>query len=85
MWIIWRNLCIKNRVYASEYYVYDRFPEYVYKYATWIANWTKTGITYPYSYEGWQYTSRADVPGIPWGYDEDGNYGPHTDMSIFYY
>ena len=81
-----RNLCIKARVYASEYYVYDRFPEYTYKYATWIANWTKAGITYPYSYEGWQFTSKANIPGIPWAWNSDTNqWEPHTDMSIFYY
>ena len=81
-----RNLCIKARVYASEYYVYDRFPEYTYKYATWIANWTKAGITYPYNYEGWQFTSKANIPGIPWAWNSDTNqWEPHTDMSIFYY
>ena len=81
-----RNLCIKTRVYASEYYVYDRFPDYTYKYATWIANWTKKGITYPYNYEGWQYTSKADIPGIPWAWNNNTNqWEPHTDMSIFYY
>ena len=68
-----RNLWIKAIVYASEYYVYDRFPEYTYKYATWIANWTKAGITYPYNYEGWQFTSKANIPGIPWAWNSDTN------------
>ena len=79
-----RKLCIKTRVYASKNYIETRFPIEVQDYATWVAQWSSE-ITYKGPYEGWQFTSKADIPGIPWGYDEDGNYGPHTDMSIFYY
>ena len=79
-----RNLCIKARVYASKNFIETRFPSDVQHYATWVAQWSNQ-ITYQGPYEGWQYTSKGDIPGIPWGYDDDGNYGPHTDMSIFYY
>ena len=84
--IVESKLCIKTRVYASENYIYTRFPEYTYKYMGWIANWTKAGITYPGTYDGWQYTSKGNVPGVAWGYNYDTNqYEPSLDMSYFYY
>ena len=84
--IVESNLCIKTRVYASEYYIYDRFPDYIHPYIGWVANWTHQGITYNGSYDGWQYTSSGDVPGIAWKYNtKTGQYEPSLDMSIFYY
>ena len=80
-----RNLCIKTRVYASKNYIETRFPTGVQGYATWVAQWGNQ-ITYQGAYEGWQYTSKADIPGIPWAWNKDTQqWEPHTDMSIFYY
>jgi len=68
-----KKLCIKVRVYASKNYIETRFPSDVQGYATWVAQWNDT-LTYQGPYEGWQYTSSGNVPGI------SGN----VDMSYFY-
>ena len=58
------NLGIRTRVYASLYYIYDRFPSDVQSYVTWIAQWNNTGCTYKNGYEIWQYSSNGRIPGI---------------------
>ena len=68
------SLGIKTRIYASKNYIETRFPESVRPYMGWIAQWSNN-FTYTGTYEGWQYTDCASVPGIN---------GP-VDMSIFYY
>ncbi len=70
-------LGIRTRVYASTSYIYDRFHPDVYPYFSWIADW-RSQIGYTGPYEGWQYTSDGQIPGIAGG-------NGRVDMSLFYY
>ena len=66
-------------VYASKFYVYDRFLPEDKKYVNWVAHYTNGGLSQPTDYNGtyigWQFTSTARVNGIT----------GDVDMSLFYY
>ena len=66
-------------VYASKFYVYDRFLPEDKKYVNWVAHYTKGGLSQPTDYNGtyigWQFTSTGRVNGIT----------GDVDMSLFYY
>ena len=66
-------------VYASKFYIYDRFLPEDKKYVNWVAHYTKGGLSQPTDYNGtyigWQFTSTGRVNGIT----------GDVDMSLFYY
>ena len=69
-----KTMCIKTKVYASTSFIANRFPDSAKNNVGWVADW-RGYIGYDGAYEGWQYTSEGQIPGI------SGN----VDMNLFYY
>ena len=69
------NAGIVARIYTGKNYALTRLSAAARAYVTWIAEYA-TDCTYPYSYRGWQYTSKARLPGITEN---------TVDLSVFYY
>ena len=68
------NNGISSKVYSYYWFANNRFNEKTRSYLDWIAQYSDDN-TYQYSWRGWQFTDKANVPGI----------STPVDMSIFLY